>query len=176
MSVSFGGNTYPLCCSGCRGEFDDNPEKYVKKAALLLANQAGKPKSAAAPAKKRGRDDAFSSDVDESTESPRPAVKATKKESPGAAEKMAKADEQEGEPKASAKPKDQTAEKKDAAKAPAAKAATRAATILRLGRALERAGKTDQALHNYRQVVKDFPDTPSAKVAAERIKELEPQE
>jgi YHS domain-containing protein len=174
MSVSFGGSTFPLCCSGCLGEFNDNPEKYVKKAALLLANQAGKPKSAA-PAKKRGRDDAFSDDVDESSETPRPSAKAKKLESPPAG-KMANAGADEGGSKTSAKSKDKPATK-DAAKAPAPKAAAaRAATILRLGRALERAGKTDQALQNYRQVVKDFADTPSAKAAAERIKELEPKE
>ena len=66
-----------------------------------------------------------------------------------------------------------TASKKDAAKAPAAKPATRAATLVRLARTLERSGKTEQALANYRQVVKDYPDTPSAKTAAERIKALE---
>ena len=33
MTVSYQGKTYPLCCSGCRDEFNDNPEKYVKKAA-----------------------------------------------------------------------------------------------------------------------------------------------
>jgi TolA-binding protein len=44
---------------------------------------------------------------------------------------------------------------------------------VRLGRALERSGKTDQALANYRQVVKDYPDTPSAKTAKERLKDLE---
>ena len=173
MSVSFGGSTFPLCCSGCLGEFNDNPEKYVKKAALMLANQAGKPKSAAAPAKKRGRDDAFSDDVDESSAAPAATAKMKKNESPGAASKLAKVGDDEGESKDATKSKDKAAQKKDAPKTPATKAATRAATIVRLGRALERTGKIDQALNNYRQVVKDFPDTPSAKVAAERIKELE---
>jgi YHS domain-containing protein len=30
MAVSFGGKTYYVCCSGCRDEFNANPEKYVK--------------------------------------------------------------------------------------------------------------------------------------------------
>ena len=33
MSVTFEGQTFQLCCSGCLGEFNDNPQKYVKKAA-----------------------------------------------------------------------------------------------------------------------------------------------
>ncbi len=36
MSVSFQGKSYPLCCTGCRDEFNDNPEKYVKKYLLRL--------------------------------------------------------------------------------------------------------------------------------------------
>ncbi len=173
LSVTFEGSTFPLCCSGCRDEFNDNPQKYVKKAALLLAKEAGKPKSAGAIPKKRGRDDAFADDVDESSQAPRPtAAKAKKKDSP-AAGKMAKSDSDEGEPKDPAKSKDKENTLKDAPRTPAAKAAARAATILRMGRALERDGKTDQALHNYRQIVKDFADSPSAKTAKDRIKALE---
>ena len=174
MTVSFEGKTFSLCCSGCLGEFNDNPQKYVKKAALLLANQSGKSSSASAPMKKRGRDDAFAGDVDENSESPRPAAK-TKKTGEPAAGKAAKSDEAEGDSAESAKPKEKAEPKKeketdkDASKT----AASKAATLLRLGRTLERAGKADQALANYKQVVKDFPKTPSAKTAAERIKELE---
>ena len=40
-------------------------------------------------------------------------------------------------------------------------------------RTLERSGKTEQALANYREVVKDYANTPSAKTAAERIKAIE---
>ncbi len=29
MSVSYGGKTYYVCCSGCRDEFNANPKKYV---------------------------------------------------------------------------------------------------------------------------------------------------
>ena len=41
MTVSYDGKSYPICCSGCRDEFNDNPTKYVKKA--LLRGCRGKP-------------------------------------------------------------------------------------------------------------------------------------
>ena len=31
IMVSFMGKSYPVCCSGCRDEFNGDPEKYVKK-------------------------------------------------------------------------------------------------------------------------------------------------
>ena len=170
MSVTFEGKTFPLCCSGCLGEFNDNPEKYVKKAALMLSSTgAGKPRSAATP-KARGRDDAFARDVVSPTESSRP-TKTMKKNPAASTAKKAQAESDDAE--TAAKSKDEPTPKKDSAKTPPAKPAARAATLLRLGRTLERAGKTEQALSNYRQIVKNFPDTPSAKTAAERIKELE---
>ena len=39
------GKSYPLCCTGCKAEFDDNPEKYVKKAALRAQASATAPAS-----------------------------------------------------------------------------------------------------------------------------------
>jgi hypothetical protein len=175
MTVAFEGKSFPVCCSGCLGEFNDNPQKYVKKAALMLANQASKSTSASAPMKKRGRDDAFSGDVSESNDPPRPAAKTKKTGSPPP-DKTAKADEAETDSNDAAKSKEKTEpneeKKKDAGKA----TVTKAATLLRLGRALERAGKTEQALANYKQVVKDYSSTPSAKTAAARIKELEGKE
>ena len=33
MQVSYGGKTYYVCCSGCRDEFNANPEKIIKEAA-----------------------------------------------------------------------------------------------------------------------------------------------
>jgi YHS domain-containing protein len=169
MSVTFEGQTFQLCCSGCLGEFNDNPQKYVKKAALLAASHAAKPKSAAGPPRARGRDDAFAGDVLESSASPA-AASAKMKDKPDAKKvATAKSDESETTEPDRAKP----GPRKDSAKTPASKPAARAATLVRLGRALERSGKTEQALANYRQVVKDYPDTPSAKTAKERIKALE---
>lgn len=53
------------------------------------------------------------------------------------------------------------------------KTATRAATALRIAQNLEKSGRADPALKSYRQVVKDYPGSPQAKTAAERIKILE---
>jgi hypothetical protein len=171
MTVSFEGQTFQVCCSGCVGEFNDNPQKYVKKAALLLSNsQAGKGRQGQpAPRRVRGRDDAFAGDVVESDAPITPVAKAKQKES-APTEKVAKAGADAREAAETDKPKDNPApKKKAAAQTPAAKAAT----LLRLGRALERSGKTDAALINYREIVKDYASTPSAKTAAERIKAIE---
>src|SRR5947209_7977410 len=67
MSVTYEGKSYPLCCTGCRDEFMDNPAKYVKKA-LLRGQDAGKGKvkTAASPSPSVGKDDgAFDGLVDE---------------------------------------------------------------------------------------------------------------
>ncbi len=168
MSVSFEGQTFQVCCSGCVGEFNENPQKYVKKAALL-SSQAGKAKSRQpAPRPSRGRDDAFAADVVESDASDTPPAKAQQKESTPA-KKVTKADQAAGETADAETPKDKPGPKKKAGQTPAAKAAT----LLRLGRTLERSGKPEAALANYREIVKDYASTPSAKAAAERIKAIE---
>jgi hypothetical protein len=51
--------------------------------------------------------------------------------------------------------------------------ATRAATTLRSAQNLEKAKKVPAALGIYRQVVQDYPGTPEAKSAAERIRALD---
>ena len=53
--------------------------------------------------------------------------------------------------------------------------AARAASLLKIGQNLEKTGKSAAALGYYRQVVKDYSNTPAAKTAAERIKALEPE-
>jgi YHS domain-containing protein len=169
MSVNFEGKSYPLCCSGCLGEFNDNPQKYVKKAALLLTNPTEKPAAGEAAEKVRGRDDAFANDVVDSTPGAPGRAAMTKKAGTTAAGNTAKAARETDDEQASTAAKEKPTAKKETAKTPAA----RAATLVRLGRALERAGKTEAALANYREVVKDFASTPSAKTASERIKALE---
>jgi hypothetical protein len=32
MTLSYQDRTFPICCTGCRDEFNENPEKYIKKA------------------------------------------------------------------------------------------------------------------------------------------------
>jgi YHS domain-containing protein len=140
MTVSFQGKSYPLCCTGCRDEFNDNPEKYLKKLALR-AEAAGKSASTA-----RNKDDgSFDGLVDEPKAVPK-VPEASKAEAPK-------------EKAGAAKPSTATA---------------KAASLLRLAQNLEKSKKTDAALTYYRQIVKDYPDTPSSKSAASRIKVLSP--
>jgi hypothetical protein len=61
---------------------------------------------------------------------------------------------------------------KEAAKAKQATPEARAASLLNIASNLEKSGKTKAALENYRKVVKDFPDTPAAVEASDRIKAL----
>jgi hypothetical protein len=51
--------------------------------------------------------------------------------------------------------------------------AHKAAALLQSARNLEKAGKLDGAAKFYRQVMKDFPDLPEAKTAADRLRSLE---
>jgi YHS domain-containing protein len=139
MTVSYQGKSFPVCCTGCRDEFIENPEKYIKKAALLA--EAAAKGTTAKPATTRANNDdgTFDGLVDE------PKEKSTAK-------------------------LDKTVIKAEAVKTgdPTAKAAS----LLKLGQNLERAQKSSAALTYYRQIVKNFPDTPAAKTAAARIKAL----
>jgi YHS domain-containing protein len=40
IAVSYKGQTYHVCCTGCRDAFSDNPEKYIKEAAERKAQEA----------------------------------------------------------------------------------------------------------------------------------------
>ena len=64
MTLSYQGRTYPICCTGCRDAFNDDPEKYLKKASLMLGSQSGKAKTGQPASTRVGRfDDAFANDV-----------------------------------------------------------------------------------------------------------------
>ena len=53
LTVSYQGKTYPVCCTGCRDEFNDNPAKYAKKAdEVARAQPKGKPAT-----RSKGKDD-----------------------------------------------------------------------------------------------------------------------
>lgn len=66
LTVSYKGQTYPICCSGCRDEFLENPEKYVKKASLRSPSPTADDKPAKpAPKQPRRNDDPFADDVSE---------------------------------------------------------------------------------------------------------------
>jgi YHS domain-containing protein len=152
MTVSYQGKSYPICCSGCRDEFNENPEKYAKKAALR-AEQGGSKTPVKAASSNVGKDDGAFADF-------------------GA---EAKPKEKETSRSSASKPKPEAAPapavevpKTDAA----GKDEARAASLLRLGQNLEKSGKTAVALSYYQRVVKEFPGTASARTAAARIKAL----
>lgn len=152
MTVSYQGKSYPICCTGCRDEFNDNPEKYVKKAALRAEQEAKNPKKAAAAS--AGKDDgAFDGLVDQpkkKREMPRKKSRST----------------------ASAKEADDSDDAPAAAPSSDDKNAARAASLLKSAQNLEKSGKTSAALSYYKDIVKKYPDTPQAKTAAARIKAL----
>lgn len=54
MTVSYQGKSYPVCCSGCRDEFNENPQKYVAK---LAASGKGDKAPAEAKPSSKGKDD-----------------------------------------------------------------------------------------------------------------------
>jgi hypothetical protein len=168
MSVTYQGSSYPVCCTGCRDEFLDNPDKYIKKASLILKAEAGKAKSVGRPASRVSRlEDAFAGDVAEpegnfdSEAKPgspaEPAGKSDGSKAPSAADKATP-------PGAKGTKKQQLT---TASKNPA-----KAASLLQIGQNLERNGGTGAALPYYRRIVKDYPDTPAAKTAAARIKAI----
>jgi YHS domain-containing protein len=166
MTFSYQGRTFPICCTGCRDEFNENPEKYIKKASLLLDAQAARAKSSP-PAPARRLEDAFAKDVTDPS--------STEKQPPASSNKSAAKPESTADPSPaeSNNTSPRASSKKDGEKSPAAKAASRAASLLKLGQNLDKSGKTTAALSYYRRVVKEYPETPAAKTAAARIKALD---
>jgi YHS domain-containing protein len=162
MTVSFQGKTFPLCCTGCRDEFNDNPEKYVKKAALRMEQGDGKTPVKAASSSKGKDDGSFDGLVVEPTAEPKKAM------SKNAATSPARATDKSANTPPSATTKGKAADAKG-------KAAARAASQLRIAQNLEKSGKTAAALMYYKQIAKDYPGTAQAKTASARIKALSEQ-
>ena len=169
MTLTYQGQTFPICCTGCRDEFNDNPEKYIKKASLMVQS-AGKAKAAtAAPAQVSRFEDAFSGDVADS-----PSMKSGEKAAKAALRKPAARSESddEAEPgEGKSADRHSSSARKETKSAPST--AARAAGLLRIGQNLERSGKADAALENYKRIVKDYADTPAARTAKQRIKALQ---
>ncbi len=88
----------------------------------------------------------------------------------GSATKDAKADPEDDE--ATSKDTGKSA-KKTAEKPALSQPSTRAAGLLQVGQNLEKSGKSSLALGYYKRIVKDYPDTPAAKTAKQRIKAIE---
>ncbi len=70
MTVSFNGQSFPLCCTGCRDEFNENPEKYIKKASLMSQSAGSKKAGQPAPTRVSRFEDAFSGDVMDASAAP----------------------------------------------------------------------------------------------------------
>jgi YHS domain-containing protein len=153
LTVSYNGQSYPICCTGCRDEFNENPEKYLKKLALKT-KAAGTGNDQPQSSRVSRFEDAFARDVEEPAA--RPKTEQAKGAMPGA--EVAK---------------DKVADKPARKSRTPEKSATRAATALRAGQSLEKSGNSAAALKWYKQLVKDYPATAQAKAAAERIKALE---
>jgi YHS domain-containing protein len=175
MTISYNGQTFPICCTGCRDEFNENPEKYIKKASLMAKSRGSEGKARGpSPSRVSRFEDAFAGDVADA-----PAVKAGGR-SAGAAMKSARAtkvreesDESSDASEASSADASKAAARKNEPKTAASSPAARAAGLLRIARNLERSGKTEAALKEYKRIVKDFAETPVAKTAKQRIKALE---
>jgi hypothetical protein len=167
MTITFQGQTFPICCTGCRDEFNESPEKYIKKASLMAQSRDSTAKSGqGGPARVSRFEDAFAGDVSGS-----PAMK-TGGRSAKAAAKTAPTKDADADESGSAS-RSQSAQKKAETKPEASQSASRAAGLLRIGQNLEKSGKTDAALENYKRIVKDFADTPASRTARQRIKALE---
>ncbi|MFO0909662.1 MAG: hypothetical protein U0794_15170 [Isosphaeraceae bacterium] len=152
MRVSFQGQSFPVCCSGCVDEFNANPEKYIKKASLRRVETAKTPEKPRSSINKD--DDAFNGLADDAPAKP---ATITRPSPSGAMKKPATAEP----PTPKTKP----------ALAPA-EAERRASSALKLGENLEKRGNTTAALGYYRQVVTDYPNTAAARTAAQKIQAL----
>jgi YHS domain-containing protein len=145
MTVAYQGKSYAICCTGCRDEFNDNPDKYVKKYLAKLE------KGEVAPAAAKPAEEVPVAETKKDSSKPKAMPKdSTPREKPEPATT-----------KTEAKPATDKAD-------PAAKAAS----LLAQGIALEKAGKSAAALTYYKRVAKEFADTPSAKSANAKIKSL----
>ena len=165
MTLSYQGRTFQICCSGCKDEFEENPEKYIKKASLLAASQSAKTGSKPAPTGVGRFEDAFAGDV---VDSPKPAAAGSSK-AMTKGESAADSDAADSK-KSTAK----TSTAKDDDRSAVTKQASRAASLLKLGQNLERSGKTAAGRSPITgAVVKEFEKAPAAKTAAERIKALD---
>ena len=170
MTLTYQGRTFQICCTGCRDEFNENPEKYIKKASLIAQAAGSKSRSDQPSTSKVSRfEDAFAGDVVDA-----PAMKG-KIPAAAASPRVAKAETSPNPDADEAKSPStgKSAAKKAAEKTASSQPSARAASLLRIGQNLEKSGKSDAALVNYKRIVKDYPDTPSAKTARQRIKAIE---
>lgn len=161
MTLTYQGRIVPICCTGCRDEFQDNPEKYLQKAARLLPAQAEKKSDQRVPSRVSRYEDAFAGDVVDS-----PPVNASQSAAPSLPSRT-------GSPTAGAGKTPAVSPRRPVGtKAAAPPSAARAAGLLRIAEDLEKSGKTAAAVGSYRRIVAEYAGTPAARTAALRIKAL----
>src|SRR5262249_42553823 len=130
--------------------FNDNPQKYIKKADLMLTSDRADPGLNKSSASRVNRfEDAFADDVVESAESPSPAGNAPTR-ARAATGASGRPPERRDSTDVAKTPRAKASAKQSAAQAAATKQAARAATLLRLGQNLEKSGKTTAALAYFR--------------------------
>jgi YHS domain-containing protein len=78
LTVSYLGKSYPVCCTGCRDEFNDNPAKYAKIAEMAAKSTPAKDKSAAKPSGGGKGDDSFDGLLEEPTTKETAATKSSR--------------------------------------------------------------------------------------------------
>jgi YHS domain-containing protein len=172
MTITYNGQTFPICCTGCRDEFNESPEKYIKKASLMAQSRGTKKAGQPAPTRVGRFEDAFSGDVADAPAMKR-ADRPTAKAAPGSSQAKAESSSEADADESKAASKGKSAKKDESKGGAAAPPMIRAASLLRIGQNLEKNGKNDAALEYYKRVVKDYGDTPSAKTARQRIKAIE---
>ncbi len=85
LTVSYNGTSYPLCCTGCRDEFNDNPDKYIARAAQKAAAEGDRP---APPGRASGEFDGL---LDAPRSAAMPAAKGKGEATPAAGEPATRA-------------------------------------------------------------------------------------
>jgi YHS domain-containing protein len=155
MSVSFEGKSYPICCSGCRDEFTDNPTKYVKKA-LLRAAAGGKGGAAVKAASSSSNDSEFDGLLGAPKAAPSRSM--SKSRAPKAAATKTAKSEKSDDP-ATAEPTEPEAEADGDA----------AASLLKQAEKVEKRSRIAAKIL-YQRLLKDYPDSVEAKTAKARLK------
>jgi YHS domain-containing protein len=166
LTVSYQGQSYPICCTGCRDEFNENPEKYLSKLSRKTAAGDGAKTNQPKTSRVSRFEDAFAADTDPVRSQPKPR---TAGRSAVVAGPVAPSSEETAEPSTKSGSESDTKVKEPD------QLAARAARAFQLARNLERSGKSAAALKAYKQIVQDYARTATARVAAERIKALENQ-
>jgi|GEM_PF-598754 len=150
MTVSYQGRSYPVCCTGCQAEFQENPEKYLKKAAAMAPADLVKEPSSASRPTRSGSGGEFDDLVNAGAKAKSSSTNVRNKT--GDAEKPAHVEAEDQSER----------DRLDA----------RAQSAYRVAQALERAGNRKGARDAYRRLLEDFPGTAAAALARQRLDTL----